>query len=189
MPKKYLQGLIRSQRYLAIINHENYNPHIIESILDKEEWDHVSPDSFYDLFLSYFNNPISVLKHAFKQQISPLGRIVIVILGSINGLIELDSLKTAVKNYLKSDNISFVVDLDIDFEKSLKELAGSFIKVGKDDRNKYALEYFNPSVADFIHSYFLDNKDILKSVIRNCTYLNQIITTYQIFKGLIPDEI
>jgi adenylate kinase family enzyme len=189
MPKKYLQELIKSQRYLNIINHDNYNPRIIESILDQEEWVHIQSDSYYSLFLSYFDKPASVWKHAFEQQISPLGRIIVIILGSINGLIEMTNLKIAIKNYLKKDNISFVVDFDMDFEKSLKELTGSFVKIEKDDENTYALEYFNPSIADFIHSYFLDNKDILRSVIENCTYLDQIITAYQIFKGSVPDEI
>jgi hypothetical protein len=189
MPKKYLHELIKSQRYLAIINHGNYNPRIIESILDREDWNNIASDLYYNLFLSYFDNPISVWRHAFEQQISPLGRIVVLILGSINGLIELGNLKIAVKNYLKSDNISLVVDLDIDFEKSLKELAGSFIRIEKDDKNTYALEYFNPSITDFIHTYFSDNKDTLESIIKNCTYLDQIITAYQIFRGPIPDEI
>jgi adenylate kinase family enzyme len=189
MPKKYLQELIKSKRYFTIINHENYNPRIIESILEKEDWNYVSSDLYFNYFLSYFNNPESVWKHAFEQQISPIGRIVVVLLGSINGLIELNNLKTAVKNYLKSDNISLVVDFDIDFEKSLKELTGSFIRVEKDDANTYALEYFNPSIADFVHAYFLDNKDILKSVLKHCTYLDQIITAYQIFRGPVPDEI
>jgi hypothetical protein len=166
----------------------------IESVLptlnlDQEEWVHVQPDSYYSLFLSYFDNSASVWKHAFEQQISPLGRIMVIILGSINGLIEMTNLKTAIKNYLKKDNISFVVDFDMDFEKSLRELTGSFVKVEKGDKNIYALEYFSPSIADFIHSYFLENKDILRSVIKNCTYLDQIITAYQIFEGFVPDEI
>jgi hypothetical protein len=141
MPKEYLQELIKSQRYLTIINHANYNPRIIEAILDTEEWNRVPPDSYYNHFLSYFDNPVSVWKHAFEQQISPLGKIIVIILGSINGLIELDNLKMAVKNHLKPDNVSF----DIDFSTSLKELTGSFIKTEKDDKNIHALEYFNPS--------------------------------------------
>ncbi|MDR3130465.1 MAG: restriction endonuclease [Treponema sp.] len=167
MPKKYLQELIKSQRYFNIINHDNYNPRIIESILDQEEWAHIQPDLYYNIFLSYFDNPASVWKHAFEQQISPLGRIIVIILGSINGLVEMTNLKIAIKNYLKKDNISFMVDFDMDFEKSLKELTDSFVKVEKGDKNTYAFEYFNPSIADFIHSYFLDNKDILRSVIEN----------------------
>jgi hypothetical protein len=187
MPREYLQELIKSQRYLAIINHTNYNPRIIEAILDAEEWDRVPSNSYYNHFLSYFSNPESVWKHAFEQQISPLSKIIVIILGSINGLIELGNLKIAVKNYLTSDYISF--DFDFDFDASLRELTGSFIQIEKDDENIYALKYLNPSIADFIHSYFLDNKDILKSIIENCTCLDQIITAYQIFNGPVPDEI
>jgi hypothetical protein len=189
MPKAYLQELIKLQRYLNIINHENYNPRIIESIFDQEEWNRIQPDLYYSFFISYFDNPTSVWKHAFEQQISPLGRIIVIILGSINRLIEMNNLKNAIKNYLKKDNIALVVDFDMDFEKSLKELTGSFIKVEKDCKNTYALEYFNPSISDFIHSYFLGNTDILRSIIKNCICLDQIITAYQIFKGIVPDEI
>jgi hypothetical protein len=185
MSRKHLQELIKSQRYMTIINHANYNPRIIEAILDTEDWNRVSPDLYYDHFLSYFNNPVSVWRHAFEQQISPLGKIIVIVLGSINGLIEVDDLKTAVKNHLKSDYIS----LDIDFNTSLRELTGSFIRTEKDDKNIYALECFNPSIADFIHSFLLENRGILKSIIENCTYLDQIITAYQIFDGPVPDEI
>jgi hypothetical protein len=185
MPKEYLQELAKAQRYLAIINHKNYNPRIIEAILNTEEWNCVPSDLYYDKFLSYFNNSESVWRYAFEQQISRLGKIIIIVLGSINGLIGLDNLKVAVKNHIKSDDISF----DIDFNTSLRELAGSFIRTEKDDKNIYALEYFNPSIADFIHTYFLENRDILKLIIENCTYLDQIITAYQIFNGPVPDEI
>jgi hypothetical protein len=191
MPKICLQDILKSQKYFSIINHKNYNPRIIESILDKKEWLYFPTNSYYDTFISYFNNPESVWKHAFEQQISPLSRITLIILGSINGPIDIANLQNAIKNYLKHDYISYVVDFNIDFDKSLKELAGSFISIEKDDKNVYAVKFYNPSVLDFIHSYLFNHTDIIKSIINSCIYFDQIITIYKIYisKGDIPDEI
>ena len=157
---KHLVELVKEQRYLKIIDHQNYNPRIIEAILDKKEWKIIPPTSYYGLFSSYFDNPESVWRHAFEQQISPLGRIIVIILGSINELVELEYLKKAVKSYLETDRITYTGNFNIDFEGALKELAGSFIKIEKDDNNTYSVEYFNPSVADFIHKYFISHIDI-----------------------------
>jgi len=189
MPISYLQELIKDQRYLKIISHKNYNPRIIEIIINKKEWNAIPMDNFYSVFSSYFDNPESVWRHTFENQISVLSRSIIIILGSINGLVELERLKNAVKCFCFSDNIPSTADFTIDFNKSLKELSDSFIKINRDGNNIVAIEYHNPSVSDFIHSYFLNNTEIIKSVIEKCVCLDQIITIYQIFKGRVPDEI
>ena len=187
MPKIFLQELIKNKRYLNIINHKNFNPRIIETIMDKQIWASVQPDNYYTVFSSYFDNPRSVWEYAFKQHISHIGRVVVIILGSINGLVKLETLKIIVKSYFES--VSYIGDFDIDFNGALKELAGSFIKIEKDDKFIDAVEFHNPSVTDFIHSYLLDNIDIIKSVVEKCYCLDQLITIYQIYKKNIPENI
>ena len=189
MPKKYLQELVKDQRYLEIINHRNYNPRIIENIINKREWNEIPIDNFYIVFSSYFDNPESIWEHAFENQISKLSRAIIIILGSINGIVELERLKNIIKHFCFSDKIPSTTDFTIDFNKSLKELSDSFIKVDKFVDNIDAIEFYNPSVSDFIHSYLLNNTEIIKSVIEKCVCLDQIITIYQIFQGSTPDEI
>jgi hypothetical protein len=188
MPKIFLRELVKNQRYLEIIYHKNYNPRIIEAIIDRQEWNFIHPEKYYTVFSSYFDNPESVWKHAFEQHISHIGRIVVIILGSINGLVKLEILKSTVKNYISSKTIGYIGDFNIDFDKALKELIGSFIKIEKDDKNIDAVEYHNSSISDFIHSYFLNNIDIVKSIINKCVCLDQIITIYQIFGEKISDE-
>jgi hypothetical protein len=189
IPKIWLQELVKNQRYLEIISHKNYNPRIIETIIDRKEWASTQPDIYFSVFSSYFDNPESVWKHAFEQQISPIARIIVIILGSINGLVEIDTLKNATKNYYLSDIVSYIGDFNIDFEKALKELTGSFIKIEKDRRNVNAIEFHNPSISDFVQSYFLNNMDIIESLIKKCICLDQLITIFQIFRGNIPDKI
>jgi len=189
IPKNYLQELVKDQRYLEIINHRNYNPRIIENIINNRVWNEIPIDNFYFVFSSYFDNPESIWIHAFENQISKLSRVIIIILGSINDLVELDKLKYAVKYFCFSDNTLSATDFTIDFNKSLKELSDSFIKIDKFGNNIDAIEYHNPSVSDFIHSYLRNNTEITKSVIEKCVCLDQIITIYQIFQGSTPDEI
>ena len=189
IPKDFLQELIINQRYIKLIYHKNYNPRIIEAIIDRQEWNFLHPKDYFTVFSSYFDNPESVWKHAFEQHISHIGRIVVIILGSINGLVKLGILKNIVKNYLSSETVGYIGDFNIDFDKALKELIGSFIKIEKDNKNIDAVEYHNPSISDFIHSYFLNNIDIVKSIINKCVCLDQIITIYQIFGEKLSDEI
>jgi len=189
IPKEYLHELILNRRYLTIINHNNYNPRIIETIIDKKEWFLVSSESFYSIFFSYFENPESVWKHAFEKQISKQGRDIVIILGSINGLIKLEFLRKAVKKIYWLDMEHSIDDFDLKFNEALKELSDSFIKIEKDDNNLYAVEYHNPSVSDFINSFLKNHIDIIKSLINNCVCLDQIITFYKIFQKILPDEI
>jgi hypothetical protein len=188
MPKIFLQELVKNKRYLNIIKHKNYNPRIIETIIDREEWLSIHPDKYYTVFSSYFDNPESVWKYAFEQQISPIARIIVIILGSIEGLVELEILENATKSYYLSDIVSYIGDFNFDFEKALKEITGSFIKIEKDGKNVDAVEFYNPSISDFVHSYFLNNMNILESIIKKCICMDQLITIYQIFRGNIPDK-
>ncbi|GHU87121.1 hypothetical protein FACS189476_01960 [Spirochaetia bacterium] len=189
IPQKYLVELLKDKRYFNFINHKNYNPRIIETIIDREEWEFIPSDKYYQVFLEYFNNPTSVWKHAFENQISNLSRVIIIILGSINGFILLDKLKKVTKNYLKYNEYYQVINFDIEFEKSLKELAGSFINVEKDKNRRDAICFYNPSVFDFIVLYLLDSKDIIISIIKSSLFLDQFLTIYKIYNNTLPMEI
>jgi len=189
IPKDYLLELIINKRYLKIINHKNYNPRIIETIIDKKEWIATPLESFFSIIVSYFKNPESVWKHAFEKQISKNGRDIVIVLGSINGLVKMEFLKNTIKKIYSLSNEYSIDEFDMQFEESLKELINSFIKIEKDDNNVFAVEYHNPSVSDFINTYFKNHIEIIKSLINNCICLDQIINMYQIFQEEPPDEI
>ena len=186
IPLNYLRELVKDNKYLTIINHKNYNPRIIGTIIDRIEWHSTSPKQFYSLFISYFDNPENIWMHAFEQQISLMGRNVLLILGSINGLVKLSDLRDAVKCY--SPPVSYHDNFNMDFDKSLRELSGSFIKTTKNN-NIDVIDYHNPSVSDFIHSYFKDNIEMLKPISKKSICLDQIITIYHVLQKETPCEI
>ncbi len=59
-----LASLINSKKYLELIDHPNYSPRIIETVIKNRLWEDVSSDEFPELFKQFFDNPESVWLHA-----------------------------------------------------------------------------------------------------------------------------
>lgn len=51
VPETHLTDLIRNKNYLRLVYHQNYNPRIIETVINRKIWDFCTPDQFSIAFL------------------------------------------------------------------------------------------------------------------------------------------
>ena len=68
------KSLIAERGYLRIVDHENYNPRLIE-YLTNLAWIGETPSAGYlGLFLRNLDNPVEIWGHAFRSQLSVRAR-------------------------------------------------------------------------------------------------------------------
>ncbi|WP_417801179.1 restriction endonuclease [Tenacibaculum sp.] len=176
----YISELIKQDALIKIIQHKNYNPRIIETITNNEEWKNCTSQEFPKEILEFFNNPNRVWEHAFENTISELSRVIMYNLLFLGGNIEINILYDSVKQYINSPSYLSVTSFgSIDFKKSLKELENTFIKINKDKRGAgHLVDYQNPSIQDFLVYYIANEDQIKKTIIESAQYLQPLLRIF-----------
>ena len=179
LPEEYILNIVDKQHYKKIIEHRNYNPRIIETITNDDIWKTIKPSDFSKKFLEFIENPQSIWKHVFENQISNLSQIVLVNLMSAGTPILLDELILIVQNFCKNFSLKYgVIYNELQFKKSIKELENTFIKISKDVSNRFKIDYQNPSVQDFLVFYFREFPGYITDIIETTIYFNQIFKVF-----------
>jgi hypothetical protein len=179
IPDKYIKSLIEKRNYLKIINHKNYNPRIIETILDPTTTTKINHDEYFITFLNFLNNPTSVWLHAYENQISDFSRYLLLVLLSTGTPVLLDDLKQSLSEFVKINNSKYNLTYnEQSFIKSLKELENTFIKIEVDYNHLQAIEFQNPSVFDFLINYLKEYPETVFDLISSSKFLNQYFVAF-----------
>jgi DNA polymerase III delta prime subunit len=182
IPISYLEQLMKDDMYFEIIYHENFNPRIIEMIVDKGEWKNHSPDSFPSLLLQAFDNPEVIWLRIYENQISMFSRCALAILATFNSTIYLDDFEKAIQKFADEKQKSYGFSFNnFDFKKSLKEMQNTFITTSIDDSGDIGLSFQNPSIRDFLINYLSSplNSQLLKDIIQSAVSIDQLTTNIE----------
>ncbi|WP_445457352.1 nSTAND3 domain-containing NTPase [Flavobacterium sp. HNIBRBA15423] len=179
--ESHLADILDKKTYAKIINHPNYNPRVIETITHPDVWKHIKPEEFSIKFIDFLNYPESIWKHVYENQISKFSQCVLANLMTAGVPILLDDLKQLIQNFAKTHSKKYEISYsEIDFKKSIRELENTFISIKKDSINKFAVDYQNPSVQDFLVNYFKEFPDYIKDIINSSIYFNQLFKIFAI---------
>lgn len=179
IPDDYIFNLIVNKDYKKIIEHRNYNPRIIETITNRDIWSSIESESFANKFISFIENPQSIWKHVFENQISGLSQIILVNILSAGAPILLEDLRIILQNFAKKYSDKYDITFnELKFKKSIQELENTFIRTSKDDKNRFKIEYQNPSVQDFLVNYFKDFSDYITDILENSQFFNQFFKVF-----------
>ncbi len=177
----YIENLIENDGYLKIINHINYNPRIIESILECDRWKTINPENFTHTFIQYLDNPISVWEHAFENQINQNSRYLLLVMLTTGTPIILDNLFEACELFFSKNSLKYSINInEVEFKKIIKEIEDSFIILKKDSKHIFAADFANPSVSDFLLSYIVSRKYLITDLILSAKYINQFFNVFTI---------
>jgi hypothetical protein len=177
----HLADILDKKTYAKIIDHPNYNPRVIETITHPDIWKHIKPDEFSTKFIDFLNYPESIWKHVYENQISKFSQCVLANLLTAGAPILLDDLKQLIQNFAKTHSKKYEISYsEIDFKKSIRELENTFISIKKDSINKFAVDYQNPSVQDFLANYFKELPDYVEDLINSAIYFNQLFKIFAI---------
>lgn len=175
----HLADILDKKTYAKIIDHPNYNPRVIETITHPDIWKHIKPDEFSTKFIDFLNYPESIWKHVYENQISKFSQCVLANLLTAGAPILLDDLKQLIQNFAKTHSKKYEISYsEIDFKKSIRELENTFISIKKDSINKFAVDYQNPSVQDFLVNYFKELPDYVEDLINSAIYFNQLFKIF-----------
>ncbi|MDH5718932.1 MAG: AAA family ATPase [Spirochaetia bacterium] len=179
VPNEYLSDLISSKIYLKIIDHNNYNPRIIETIIQIEIWHNFKIKDFSNNLLLFFDNPISVWYHCFENTITKESQITLIILLTLGTPVLLEDLKDAINSFLAENSNLYNFRIDsIEFEKIIKELENTFVISNMDSYNKIAIQFQNPSIQDFLVNYLSNKKELIINLIKSFTFMEQFFKIF-----------
>ncbi len=179
IPTAYLMDLVDNENYLKLVNHKNYNPRIIETVINRKIWNHCSPSEFTKAFKSYFDNPESVWQYAFENSLDKFSQYVLLVLLTSGTPILISDLELAVKEFLIKNNYKYFIGFDsITFDRAIRELENTFIKTQKDSYDGIVVEFQNPSIQDFLVNYLNGKEDLITSLIESIIFSNQFFKIF-----------
>ena len=152
LPGAYVQQIITTRSYLPIVDHDNYNPRLIESLTSPEWIGKVSVVDYPTFFLATLENPTEIWNHAFRQQLSTAARHLLLVLTTLRRAVRLDDLRTAFSAFHEAECRRLCTPRTAqDFLNALKELDGTFVHTSRVDEQT-VIEFSNPSIRDFLQN-------------------------------------
>lgn len=149
-----IQDLLADNRVMKIIDHRNYSPRLIETVI--KLWASAEDErssGFYRFFSGTLDHPNQLWEHAFCRKISPAARDLLLLLCPDPRSVSLRDLKCRYEGYHQhKSRVQNQPMRMTDFRDALKEAEGTFIRIDGSE-----VSYHNPSVRDFIHGYIREN--------------------------------
>lgn len=194
VPTEYISGLTRSAnsrtfdgsngnqrqkvtcgtpRYLKVVQHDNYNPRIIEYICRKEVYEYVVSDSYFDLIRQHLNDPKEVWANEFDRRLPSEDRYVMFTLFSLTDKeIDHNSLRIAFQKVIYySENMDSSRNL---LGSAIGRLTGTILRkriVGQEAWYSVV----NPSVNDYVASFLCEADAQAARIVENAAYSDQIL--------------
>jgi hypothetical protein len=184
-----LDSVLRENNYINIIDHPNYNPRLIELITQTDEFSSGSKKSFYTKFREVLDNPQEIWKRAFENAKTASQYLLYSLLSSSDE-VDVDELKkqyNSIVEYCNKNQRNFIKKDD--FEKSLKELDDSFIKIALNDKKKHIVSFKNPSVRDYLINYLEGKDDITLSLFETSLRIGSLHGIFSIRKREKMDDL
>jgi deoxyadenosine/deoxycytidine kinase len=177
IPQVYIDLFLDRRGYRTIINHQNFNPRVIESIIKEQIWETIAPNDFASKVKEFFDNPISVWQFAFEK-LDVETRYALLVLGTMSGYVRLDDFQEAYKQFclFTFQEVGLKYD-DVKWRQSLKVLMNCFVKI-ENRKNGKLVTMYNPSIADFIVFYLNQNPTTAMQIISGACFIEQL---YQVF--------
>lgn len=168
--RSLINEIIIDKTYLKIIDHDNFNPRIIEYMTNKNWLTCNTPIDYPKEFINNLKNPSLIWERVFTSQINKNSRDLLIILMTLSFEVFLDDLFKALCEYKKVVNEAFD---EVDFHETLKELDGNFTKT-TNSKKGIIISFHNPSILDFIKYYISDKPALVCSILASSVFYEQI---------------
>lgn len=173
--KKQIEELLKNKQYLAIIDHPNYSPRVIEWMTQmKNRWPQ-HDEGFAVAFLDALDNPMDLWKHAFDRNLSLSARNVLWILITLPNLVRTDDLERLFWPFQRSMAEYFMQPIETTcFHDALEEIEGTFINIELLAEGVRAIRFQNPSIRDFLESYLPEHEVVIRLLARSSQFFSQL---------------
>lgn len=177
IPREYLSEVVKSRRYLQIVDHKNFNPRIIETIINQRLWENVPVYDFFKAIKGMFDNPTAVWEYPFKK-LDVYSRHCLLVLRTLSPRVLIEDWKEAFKAYLEKNYHQLGIMFDEDkWMYAIKILSDCFISTSM-QYGEITVSFHNPSVPEFLETYLRERKDIQKMLIGGVIFEEQVYTVF-----------
>ena len=175
LSKKHIADLLNDQLYLAIIDHPNYSPRVIEWMTQmKNRWPQHEHD-FAVAFLDALDNPMELWKHAFERNLSVSAQYVLWILATLPDLARIDDLERVFWPFQRYLAEYYMHTIDAaGFHSALEEIEGTFIEIDLFAAGIRMIRFHNPSIRDFLEAYLSEHEVVVRFLIRSAQFFSQL---------------
>lgn|GEM_PF-6652008 len=188
VPKKHIAAIVKDQGYREIIDHDNYNPRLIESMTSRIEIGALKPKEYLAAFLARLDDPSRLWEHIYEEQLSEASRHVLLALAAADAPARLSRLEQDFEALFGKRGREFGwTQRPNDFERSLNELEGNFLRI-QDGGGQRIVEWHNPSVLDFLESWLRRHKRDTEALLDSASRFDQIETLTNTVDVLAPRE-
>jgi hypothetical protein len=147
LPDTYREALLLRRFYKDIVEHQKFNPRLIDWLSNYPRVKSVTPDKYQAFVRNLLADPVEIWRYAYENQISDAARSVLLALYTFSGKCGPHLLERAFRalHALRAQRYGFKTDPS-DWRRALSELSGSFIRPGNQ------IEVIDPSVLDMLNS-------------------------------------
>jgi hypothetical protein len=171
LPSEYLDSLLAKRGYVAIIDHPNYSPRLIESLTSLTWLAGTSASDYQSTFLRQLTNPTALWEHAYWHQLSSTSQHLLLVLTTLPLEVLAADCQQALLAFTRLQGASPNGVGGREFTNALKELDGTFVSsraVGGD----LLVRFQNPSIRDYMKGVLLDGF-LLDSLLGSLTFFEQ----------------
>jgi ABC-type cobalamin/Fe3+-siderophores transport system ATPase subunit len=172
LQRTHLQAVVAQHGYLQIVDHENYNPRLIEYLTNSTWIGDIPPADYLALFLRNLDNPVAIWEHAFRNQLSDRARHLLFVLTTMPTESRMGDVDQAFTNFHNSQCAKYcIAHSATDFKNALKELDGTFVTTRR-VQESVLVRFQNPSIRDFMRNVLLSG-DLLPDVVASLVFFEQ----------------
>jgi hypothetical protein len=195
LPDSRLELLVKDKVYETIVDHEHFNPRNVETISKFANSRAMNDRDYLRFVRREFNNPATVWEQPFRQDISPIARIILMALWTFGEPVDLEALKKATKRLASAGEET---EFEFQFTDALRQLDGNFISTDrypglmrKSDHFIVA-QFSNPSIEEFIDGFLRSDISRIERLTKSIVCFRQVSelftqTSGQKMPGLSPD--
>ncbi len=162
LESEFLDEVYKNQRYLDIVEHDNFNPRLIEFITDEQKLHHVSSHDYWLHIQSTLENPKDIWRTVIEKHLSSINKDLVVAV-SIYGRSIPEAHIEILFARLRTDAVTNSCG------ESLELLTGSLLNRHVLSGGNVIYNLFNPSIADYVIATYL--KDV--------PYISKLISSMQ----------
>ncbi|MGG0175200.1 restriction endonuclease [Gottfriedia acidiceleris] len=177
IPKPYFEALKKDKKYTVIINHNNYNPRIIEFVTQKHRYSKLDPEVYFDYILKNLKDPKEVWSDEFDERLEEIDRVFMHTLFSLTDTFtNIDVLKECFIFRLKNEGRT---QSTVDYFSVVKtRLTKSLVRILDVDGSEQ-IGVLNPSINDYMISHLQSNTIGLNSIRDSILYIEQLEKMYE----------
>lgn len=149
LPLWVIDEVYQENRYLEVVDHQNFNPRLISFITNAERLVDIEPGRFWNYVVETLENPEAIWRHVFERQLGQDARDIAILVAFNGKSIDQPSLELAFRrlNSVSGDNY---VQLSHRFNQGLRAGVGSVLNRSVGTVKSPSCSLFNPSIADYL---------------------------------------